>query len=711
VSVQVSARYRSTYPRNSVTAKWTQIPTTTTDTRFGLEGQQLEYNLTGFSVNDPSDYNQKYPEDDYMEEMSDNARVWRVYNDEADRIDAEMVDGWRSTLDTPLIFVRSPDFGPFPRKINQFNQAGLFSAVIATFVTQATQNLQPNFSEITASLLTELVSIQRTAAINGDLSAVSLSNMTHDTPFTPARRDVILNGIWFVSLGLTLTTALLTGLVKQWLHFYIADVSGSAKERACTRQFRFMGLAAWGVPPIIEFLPVIMNASLLLFFVGLVLFCQGLSGTEGITVVIIILTGIPFVFYLGSSILPIVYPQCPYKSSLSTMLNLVPRIFWHLTIRIAEFVCAQPALARYISFHRDLAHFRRNELVERENALAEHEDIPRGIKILLRLSSMRGAESRAISHQRLSLQLQAITLMVTSSSNTTVSDIALQALAGLHVYAFSESSLPVFLWHHISETLLDWFPVGSNPTDNHHQPATPSVAERYSRALLCLINQLDEALTRPISMFIRSDPNDLRYLGLRALLAQHSQSRSFGNADQLRDALIRHVHKLPPIQYREIHPWIRAKLRQTILLGQRVPLDWDQMITDLARLLSPLKRPTLQMDVMLYQLERIEAPPTHSWDQDVELGTQAERVELVLFVSSLHTTILLISLFRQKGQDTPGLFSFCHHSHGLRYPSGRTSTTAYSACLMRCSQPPRRIQGVRPGNRPLGMQIPMVRES
>jgi hypothetical protein len=57
------------------------------------------------AVNNPGDYTQIYPEDEYMEEMSDNARVWRVYNDEADRTDMEMVDGWKGTLDTLLIFV------------------------------------------------------------------------------------------------------------------------------------------------------------------------------------------------------------------------------------------------------------------------------------------------------------------------------------------------------------------------------------------------------------------------------------------------------------------------------------------------------------------------------------------------------------------------------------------------------------------------------
>ena len=62
--------------------------------------------LKRIAVRDQGDYNHVYPEDDYMEEMGDHARVWRVYNDEADKLDEDMVTGWKSTLDTLLIFVR-----------------------------------------------------------------------------------------------------------------------------------------------------------------------------------------------------------------------------------------------------------------------------------------------------------------------------------------------------------------------------------------------------------------------------------------------------------------------------------------------------------------------------------------------------------------------------------------------------------------------------
>jgi hypothetical protein len=200
--------------------------------------------------------------------------------------------------------------------------------VVATFVTQTTPNLQQDYNHVTASLLTELVSLQRAAATGGNASAVNESSLTADSVFQPEQRDIYLNGLWFGSLGLTLCTALITGLVKQWIHFYVADITGTPKDRAYTRQFRYMGLSIWGVSPIIELLPVLMNASLLLFFAGLILFLQGLSGTAVITKVMIVLTCVSFFFYVGTSFLPLWNPQCPYKTSLSAMWNLYIKSIW-----------------------------------------------------------------------------------------------------------------------------------------------------------------------------------------------------------------------------------------------------------------------------------------------------------------------------------------------------------------------------------------------
>jgi hypothetical protein len=51
------------------------------------------------------DYEQKYPEDAFGEEMGPNARFYRVYLDESTKYNAEMVESWRDDLDLLLVFV------------------------------------------------------------------------------------------------------------------------------------------------------------------------------------------------------------------------------------------------------------------------------------------------------------------------------------------------------------------------------------------------------------------------------------------------------------------------------------------------------------------------------------------------------------------------------------------------------------------------------
>jgi hypothetical protein len=54
---------------------------------------------------DPDDYEQKYAEDAYGEELGPNARFYRVYLDESNKYNLEKVDSWRDDLDLLLVFV------------------------------------------------------------------------------------------------------------------------------------------------------------------------------------------------------------------------------------------------------------------------------------------------------------------------------------------------------------------------------------------------------------------------------------------------------------------------------------------------------------------------------------------------------------------------------------------------------------------------------
>ncbi|KAK0447865.1 uncharacterized protein EV420DRAFT_1647606 [Desarmillaria tabescens] len=234
--------------------------------------------------NDPFDYEQKFPEDKQYEELGPAARVWRTYLEECAGFDIEMVEGWRDGLDVLLVF------------------AGLFSAVVTTFVAQTSQSLQVDYGQVTSSLLFELIDVQRVRS-------------QWFPQFRPTTSDSLVNGLWFTSLSFSLTTALFAVLTKQWIHQYMTVRSGTPRDRCRVRHFRYMGLQQWRVAFIIGLLPVLMSASLCVFLVGLVVFLVPLQ--VPIASVVGAVTFISFAAYFVTNFLPIIYPSCPYKTPLS----------------------------------------------------------------------------------------------------------------------------------------------------------------------------------------------------------------------------------------------------------------------------------------------------------------------------------------------------------------------------------------------------------
>ncbi|KAK0499602.1 hypothetical protein EDD18DRAFT_1102925 [Armillaria luteobubalina] len=190
-------------------------------------------------------------EDAQYEETGSNARVWRVYQEESTIHDGNMVEEARDHVDVLLIF------------------AGLFSAVVTTLIVQTSQNLQANYSQVSASLLLQLVLIQYSVANGTTPPSLSAASLDPSFTFTPSTVDV-----W---LFLNLTTALVGVLVKQWFHYYVALPSGTVRERCFVRQYRYTGIQKWKVPIIIGLLPVLMHLALAIFFAGLVLFLHPLQ--------------------------------------------------------------------------------------------------------------------------------------------------------------------------------------------------------------------------------------------------------------------------------------------------------------------------------------------------------------------------------------------------------------------------------------------------
>lgn len=205
-------------------------------------------------------------------------------------------------------------------------QAGLFSAVVTAFLIQTADKLEPDYVQLSSSILYEILVVQR-AFVNGsavDLDPVVSSPNALD--FSPPHSQLWINGLWYTSLSLSLITALVAVLAKQWLHQYMSMTSGTPLHRSLLRQFRYEGLQAWRVPLIIGLLPLLMHLSLGIFFIGLIIFLAQLYPACAYVVGLFAL--IAYSAYFTSHILSAAHPQCPYKTPLSSQLYVLFRPFF-----------------------------------------------------------------------------------------------------------------------------------------------------------------------------------------------------------------------------------------------------------------------------------------------------------------------------------------------------------------------------------------------
>ncbi|KAF8877008.1 hypothetical protein CPB85DRAFT_1500501, partial [Mucidula mucida] len=109
-------------------------------------------------------------------------------------------------------------------------QAGLFSAVVSTFVTQTFQNLEVDPNDVAVSLLYELCDLVR--ALNNKQSTDTIPRFKGSPAsiFHPTRTATWVNGLWFVSLTISLTTALVavarsSGFTNTWLRLVLAHLA------------------------------------------------------------------------------------------------------------------------------------------------------------------------------------------------------------------------------------------------------------------------------------------------------------------------------------------------------------------------------------------------------------------------------------------------------------------------------------------------------
>ncbi|KAJ6482793.1 hypothetical protein C8R45DRAFT_307679 [Mycena sanguinolenta] len=227
------------------------------------------------------------------------AKLWAVYISEAEKYDKALVERWRSDMDGLLIF------------------AGLFSASLTAFLIESYKTLSPDQANLTIKILAQ---ISRQLSASGNASSVEVPM---PESFTPSASSLACNTLWFLSLGLSLSCALIATLVEQWARDFIqkTDMRPSPIIRARTFSYLYYGLRRFKMHGVVELIPLLLHISLILFFAGLVAFLQpvhiGMASVAAALLLVILFV------YTYLTVLPILHSDCPYRTPLSGLMRYV----------------------------------------------------------------------------------------------------------------------------------------------------------------------------------------------------------------------------------------------------------------------------------------------------------------------------------------------------------------------------------------------------
>ena len=160
----------------------------------------------------------------------------------------------------------------------------------------------------------------------------SSSLPTSPPPFTPPNYAVWVNALWFLSLVISITCALLATLLQQWARRYlkVTQPRYSPHKRARIRSFFAEGVDKFLLPWAVEALPTMLHLSLFLFFAGLAVFLWNVD----LTIFKLVLSWIGFCAALYGCItfIPIFRHDSPYYTPLSLPV-------WHFVTGISFLTC------------------------------------------------------------------------------------------------------------------------------------------------------------------------------------------------------------------------------------------------------------------------------------------------------------------------------------------------------------------------------------
>ncbi|KAJ3532762.1 hypothetical protein NM688_g7377 [Phlebia brevispora] len=277
--------------------------------------------------------------------------AWASLHKTVRYLDENKVKDCKEDVDTLLVF------------------AGLYSAVLTAFLIESYQMLQEDPQQTVIQLLRQIS--QQTAGSSGAVSSLN-ATLPSASSFHPSTSNICSNVCWFASLILSLSAASYSILVKQWLREYLSIDSTVPQECIRIRHFRYHGLEKWRLFEIAAMLPLILQLSLALFFVGLCFFTAGVHPSIGGTSVGMVSAWA--LFFIFAVLAPLLSARCPYKT---TFLKSTFRFLRPLVQQSLYYSSSCIATAIYhITIKRDITGQQDPERAESHTELHEMDTTP-----------------------------------------------------------------------------------------------------------------------------------------------------------------------------------------------------------------------------------------------------------------------------------------------------------------------------------------------
>ncbi|KAH9061789.1 hypothetical protein EDB83DRAFT_2520214 [Lactarius deliciosus] len=228
---------------------------------------RLEPESGGRGTNNSSDGEHK--------DFDDGANaLWSLYGKEAQAHDEALCQGILAEMDGVPTF------------------AGLFAAVLTSFVVDSLKNLQPDPAQ--QSVYYQQQSVAMLAQISQQIASIAPQVSISSTPpppypaFKPSDTDLQVNFAWLLGLVSSLCAALLAISIQQWVRSYMEVLQqyDHPLKRARFRQFFFDG--AWLTRLMAKIVALLIRLSLILFFAGLIISVLNVNTFIGVATTIYI---------------------------------------------------------------------------------------------------------------------------------------------------------------------------------------------------------------------------------------------------------------------------------------------------------------------------------------------------------------------------------------------------------------------------------------